>query len=253
VSRASLRGLTAAAPVLALLAIWHLAVVASGSLIFPTPVQVAAGLIDLARQGLLLKHVVASLFRVTVGYLLAVALAVPVGMLMGWFASVHTFLNPLVQGLRPISPIAWIPLAILWFGVGDLSPIFLIFLSSFFPMVVGTAAGVMTIDAKYLRAARNFEFSGLRLFRSVVLPAALPQIVTGMRIGLGVAWLVVVAAEMIAVSSGLGYLIIDSRNAGNRYDLVVAGMLVIGAVGFALDIVMRRLERLDEVRWRYES
>ena len=189
----------------------------------------------------------------TVGYLLAVALAVPLGMLMGWFASVHTLLNPLVQGLRPISPIAWIPLAILWFGVGDLSPIFLIFLSSFFPMVVGTAAGVMTIDAKYLRAARNFEFSGLRLFRSVVLPAALPQIVTGMRIGLGVAWLVVVAAEMIAVSSGLGYLIIDSRNAGNRYDLVVAGMLVIGAVGFALDIVMRRLERLDEVRWRYES
>jgi len=223
VSRASLRGLAAIAPVLALLAIWHLAVVVSGSLIFSTPVQVAAGLIDLARQGLLLKHVVASLFRVTVGYLLAVALAVPIGMLMGWFASVHTFLNPLVQGMRPISPIAWIPLAILWFGVGDLSPIFLIFLSSFFPMVVGTAAGVMTIDAKYLRATRNFEFSGLRLFRSVVLPAALPQIVTGMRIGLGVAWLVVVAAEMIALRSGLGYLIIDSRNAVNRYDQVTIG------------------------------
>ena len=249
-SLASARGVVALVPVLALLVIWHLTVVLSGSLIFPTPAHVAAGLVDLARQGLLLKHVVASLFRVTVGYLLAVALAVPIGMLMGWFAGVHIFLNPLVQGLRPISPIAWIPLAILWFGVGDLSPIFLIFLSSFFPMVVGTAAGVMTIDAKYLRAARNFEFSGLRLFRSVVLPAALPQIVTGMRIGLGVAWLVVVAAEMIAVSSGLGYLIIDSRNAGNRYDLVVAGMLVIGVVGFAL---MRRLERLDEVRWRYES
>jgi NitT/TauT family transport system permease protein len=252
-SLASARGVVALVPVLALLVIWHLTVVLSGSLIFPTPAHVAAGLVDLARQGLLLKHVVASLFRVTVGYLLAVALAVPIGMLMGWFAGVHIFLNPLVQGLRPISPIAWIPLAILWFGVGDLSPIFLIFLSSFFPMVVGTAAGVMTIDAKYLRAARNFEFSGLRLFRSVVLPAALPQIVTGMRIGLGVAWLVVVAAEMIAVSSGLGYLIIDSRNAGNRYDLVVAGMLVIGVVGFALDNVMRRLERLDEVRWRYES
>lgn len=243
----------ALAPVALLLAVWHAAVVLSGSLIFPTPGQVAAGLVDLARQGLLLKHVVASLFRVTVGYLIAVALAIPVGMLMGWFGGVHTFLNPLVQGLRPISPIAWIPLAILWFGVGDLSPIFLIFLSSFFPMVVGTAAGVLTIDGTYLRAARNFEFSGLHLFRAVVLPAALPQIVTGMRIGLGVAWLVVVAAEMIAVSSGLGYLIIDSRNAGNRYDLVVAGMLVIGAVGFILDGFMRRLERLDEVRWRYET
>jgi NitT/TauT family transport system permease protein len=112
---------------------------------------------------------------------------------------------------------------------------------------------VMTIDGKYLRAARNFEFSGFRLFRSVVLPAALPQIVTGMRIGLGVAWLVVVAAEMIAVNSGLGYLIIDSRNAGNRYDLVVAGMFVIGVVGFLLDTLMRGLERLDEVRWRYET
>jgi NitT/TauT family transport system permease protein len=87
----------------------------------------------------------------------------------------------------------------------------------------------------------------------VILPAALPQIVTGMRIGLGVAWLVVVAAEMIAVSSGLGYLIIDSRNAGNRYDLVVAGMLTIGVVGFLLDALMRGLERLDEVRWRYEA
>lgn len=236
-----------------LLMVWHVAVVASRSQIFPTPWQVAIGLVTLAGEGLLIKHVVASLFRVTYGYLLATALAIPVGMLMGWFATAHGLLNPLVQGLRPISPIAWIPLAILWFGVGDLSPIFLIFLSSFFPMVVGTAAGVMTIDRKYLRAARNFEVTGLRLFRSVVLPAALPQIVTGMRIGLGVAWLVVVAAEMIAVSSGLGYMIIDARNAGNRYDLVVAGMVTIGAIGFLLDGLMRRLERMDEVRWRYET
>jgi NitT/TauT family transport system permease protein len=251
--RADRRWLVMLGPIALLFAIWHVAVVASQSLIFPTPGQAAAGLVDLARQGLLVKHVVASLFRVTYGYLLAVALAIPVGMLMGWFATAHALLNPLVQGLRPISPIAWIPLAILWFGVGDLSPIFLIFLSSFFPMVVGTAAGVMTIDRKLLRAASNFEFTGYRLFRSVVLPAAMPQIVTGMRIGLGVAWLVVVAAEMIAVNSGLGYLIIDSRNAGNRYDLVVAGMVVIGVIGFLLDILMRKLERLDEVRWRYET
>ena len=247
------RWVAALAPVALLFIVWHVAVVVSQSLIFPTPWQVIVGLVELARQGLLIKHVVASLFRVTYGYLLAAALAIPVGMLMGWFATAHTLLNPLVQGLRPISPIAWIPLAILWFGVGDLSPIFLIFLSSFFPMVVGTAAGVMTIDKKLLRAATNFEFTGFRLFRSVVLPAALPQIVIGMRIGLGVAWLVVVAAEMIAVNSGLGYLIIDSRNAGNRYDLVVAGMVTIGVIGFLLDGLMRRLERLDEVRWRYET
>jgi NitT/TauT family transport system permease protein len=250
---AGVRRLTFLGPVIMLLAVWHVAVVASRSLIFPTPWQVAVGLVTLAGEVLLIKHVVASLFRVTHGYLLATSLAIPVGMVMGWFATAHRLLNPLVQGLRPISPIAWIPLAILWFGVGDLSPIFLIFLSSFFPMVVGTAAGVMTIDRKYLRAAQNFEFTGLRLFRSVILPAALPQIVTGMRIGLGVAWLVVVAAEMIAVNSGLGYMIIDARNAGNRYDLVVAGMVTIGVIGFLLDGLMRRLERMDEVRWRYET
>ena len=253
VVNAGARRLAWLGPVLMLLVVWHVTVVASGSLIFPAPWQVAVGLVTLAGEGLLIKHVVACLFRVTYGYLPATGLAIPVGMLVGWFTMAHGLLNPLVQGLRPISPIAWIPLAILWFGVGDLSPIFLIFLSSFFPMVVGTAAGVMTIDRKYLRAARNFEFTGLRLFRSVVLPAALPQIVTGMRIGLGVAWLVVVAAEMIAVSSGLGYMIIDARNAGNRYDLVVAGMLTIGAIGFVLDGLMRRLERMDEVRWRYET
>ena len=129
--RADRRWLVMLGPVALLFGIWHVAVVASQSLIFPTPGQAAAGLVDLARQGLLVKHVVASLFRVTYGYLLAVVLAIPVGMLMGWFATAHALLNPLVQGLRPISPIAWIPLAILWFGVGDLSPIFLIFLSSF--------------------------------------------------------------------------------------------------------------------------
>src|SRR5262245_11788663 len=107
---ASYRWVALVGPVALLLAIWHLAVVARASLIFPTPWQVATGLADLARQGLLVKHVVASLFRVTYGYLLAAALAIPVGMLMGWFASAHAFLNPLVQGLRPISPIAWIPL-----------------------------------------------------------------------------------------------------------------------------------------------
>src|SRR4030095_752360 len=130
----TLRGLPLLGTVALLLVVWHVTVVMSGSLIFPTPWRVAVGLIDLARQGLLLKHVGASLCRVTCGALRAAALAIAVGMLMGWFATAHAFLNPLVQGLRPISPIAWIPLAILWFGVGDLSPIFLIFLSSFLPM-----------------------------------------------------------------------------------------------------------------------
>jgi len=232
-------------------ACWWVAVVTSRSLIFPTPVQVVLGIVELMQQGLLLKHVLASLLRVTLGYLLAAALAIPLGILLGWCGGAYVACNPLIQLLRPISPIAWIPVAILWFGIGDSSPIFLIFLSSFFPLVVETTAGVHTIERQYLWAAQNFGVCGLKLWCVVIFLAALPQIIIGMRVGLGVAWLVVVAAEMIAINSGLGFLIIDSRNAGNRYDLVVAGMAIIGVIGLLLDSLMRRLERLDVVRWRY--
>lgn len=234
-----------------LIAVWWAAIGISGTRIFPGPRDVVLGIVSLARDGVLLHHITASLMRVAIGFVGAVALAVPLGLLMGSRASWYHALNPVIQMLRPISPIAWIPLAILWFGVGNASPIFLIFLSSFFPLVVGTVAGVHAVERQYLRAAQNFGISGLRLIRSVVLPGAMAQIVTGMRIGLGVAWLVVVAAEMVAIDSGLGYLIIDSRNAGNRYDLVVAAMVIIGVIGFALDVVMRRLERIDMVRWRH--
>jgi len=234
----------------ALVGLWWLAVAATGSLIVPTPGQVLLGIGELARQGLLLRHVTSSLWRVGVGFGLAVVLAVPLGVCMGWFHGVFVAVNPVIQLLRPVSPIAWIPLAILWFGVGDLSPVFLIFLSSFFPLVVNTTTGVHTIERQYVRAARNFGVGGLRLLRLVILPAALPHILVGMRVSLGVAWLVVVAAEMIALDSGLGFLIMDSRNAGNRYDLVVAGMVLIGVFGLSLDSVMRRLETFRAIRWR---
>jgi NitT/TauT family transport system permease protein len=234
-----------------LVGLWWVAVATTRSLIFPTPWQVVLGIGELIQQGLLLKHVLASLFRVALGYLLAAALAIPFGILIGWFSGAYVAFNPLIQLLRPISPIAWIPLAILWFGVGDSSPIFLVFLSSFFPMVVATTAGVHTIEKQYLQAAQNFGVRGLKLWRVVIFLAALPQIIVGMRVGLGVAWLVIVAAEMISINSGLGFLIIDSRNAGNRYDLVVAGMAIIGVIGLLLDSLMRRIERLDVVRWRY--
>ena len=237
----------------ALLLAWWAAVVVTQSLIFPTPWGVVTGAIELLANGTLWRHIGASLLRVGTGFALAVCIAVPLGLWMGWVRPIYSTLNPIFQILRPISPIAWIPIAILWFGVGNASPIYLIFISSVFPMVVQTTVGVHTIEKRYLRAAENFAVSRATLFRQVVIPAVLPQVLVGMRIGLGVAWLVVVAAEMIAVNSGLGYLIIDSRNAGNRYDLVVAGMLVIGFVGFLLDGLMRRLERLDEVRWRYET
>ena len=234
-----------------LVGVWWIVVVESHSVIFPTPWQVVTGTMELIEDGTLWGHIGSSLFRVGTGFLLAVAVGVPLGLFMGWVKGAFTTLNPIVQLLRPISPIAWIPIAILWFGVGDVSPIFLIFLSSLFPMIVQTISGVHTIERQYLRAAENFGVSRFKLFHQVVIPAVLPQIIVGMRISLGVAWLVVVTAEMIALRSGLGYLIIDSRNAGNRYDLVVAGMVIIGITGLLLDGGMRRLEKLKTVRWRY--
>ncbi len=234
-----------------IIAVWWIVVVATHSVVFPTPWQVVVGTVELIRDGTLFQHIGASLFRVGVGFGLAVIVAVPLGLWMGWVRGAYVTLNPLFQMLRPISPIAWIPIAILWFGVGNVSPIFLIFISSVFPMVVQTITGVHTIEKRYLRAAANFGVSRATLFRQVVIPATIPQMIVGMRIGLGVAWLVVVAAEMIALHSGLGYLILDSRNAGNRYDLVVAGMIIIGLIGLALDGLMRLLEGLKIVRWRY--
>jgi NitT/TauT family transport system permease protein len=233
------------------LAAWDLGVRFSGSDLFPKPIEVARGILELGQKGLLAKYIVASLFRVSWGFGCAVLVGVPLGLALGWFRPAYQALNPIIQILRPISPIAWIPVAILWFGIDDTAPIFLIFLASVFPITVSAMAAVMNMQQVYLRAAQNFGLSGLPLFRRVIFPAALPQIITGIRIALGVAWLVVVAAEMIAVNSGLGYLIIDARNAGKRYDLVVAGMVMIGLIGLVLDVLVRRLETFDEVRWGY--
>ena len=234
-----------------LIAVWWAVVVKTESAIFPTPWHVVTGAMELVEDGTLWEHIRASLYRVGVGFGLAVLVGIPLGLWMGWVGGAYRTFNPIFQMLRPISPIAWIPVAILWFGVGEVSPIFLIFISSVFPLIVQTTSGVHTIDRRYLRAAANFGVPRSVLFRQVVIPAVLPEIIVGMRIGIGVAWLVVVAAEMIALRSGLGYLIMDSRNAGNRYDLVIAAMIIIGTIGLMLDGITRLLERLKTVRWRY--
>jgi NitT/TauT family transport system permease protein len=236
-----------------ILGAWSVAVRLSGTHVFPSPGKVLEGASELARRGLLLRYLRDSLFRVAVGYGAAVLVGVPLGMWMGWSPTVSTILNPVVQLLRPISPIAWIPVAIVIFGVGNLAPIFLVFLGAFFPIVVTAMNGISNVPAMYVRAARNFGMRPSAILFRVALPAAVPQILTGLRIALGIAWLVVVAAEMIAVDSGLGYLIIDARNAGKRYDLVVAGMLLIGLVGLALDLMVRRVEKLRALRWGFSA
>ena len=233
--------------------LWALAVRLSHTSVFPSPWKVVLGLRELAGKGVLGHYVFDSLRRVASGYLLALVLGIPAGLALGWHPALASAFNPVIQMARPISPLAWMPLAILWFGVSEAAPGFLIFLGAFFPIVVASMNGVKSVPSMYLQAGRNFGLSTPRLLARVVFPAALPQILVGLRIALGIAWIVVVAAEMIAVDSGLGYLIIDSRNAGKRYDLVVAGMLLIGVIGLALDVLARRLEKLRTVRWGFQG
>lgn len=249
--RPALRRLIPFLGLIVLFGAWDLAVRITGAPLVPSPWEALRGIAELTGRGLLIKYVVASLFRVTWGYLLALIVAVPFGMAVGMSARAQVTINPLLQVLRPISPLAWIPIAILWFGVGDFSAVFLIFLASFFPLAVTAMHAVHDVDPIQLRAGTNFGMSRRQLVAHVVFPAIIPQLIVGMRIALGIAWLVVVAAEMIAVNSGLGFLIVDARNAGNRYDLVVAGMVMIGVIGIGLDVAMRRLEKLDFVRWGY--
>jgi len=239
--------------VVVLLALWDVAARRQSSHILPGPLAVLAGIAELAQRGLLLKYIVASLFRVTWGFAMATVLAIPTGLALGSHRRVEMALNPMIQIFRPISPLAWIPISILWFGVGDLAAIFLIFLASFLPLTVTAINAVKSIEQIYLRAGRNFGLDQVQLLYRVLYPAVAPQLIIGLRITLGIAWLVVVAAEMIAVNSGLGFLIVDARNAGNRYDLVVAGMVMIGVIGLLLDIGMRSLERIRSMRWGYSE
>jgi NitT/TauT family transport system permease protein len=236
---------------LLLLLLWHYSVLWTATQVFPSPLSVEKGLAELLRKHVLWADIGDSLRRVALGFGTAAVIGIPLGLTLGWYPAANQVLNPVLQILRPISPIAWIPIAIILFGIGDHAAIFLIFLGAFFPIVVACVSGVSNVPTIFRRAGRNFGLSPAQILARVVFPAALPQILIGLRIALGIAWLVVVAAEMIAVDSGLGYLVIDSRNSGKRYDLVVAAMLVIGLIGLALDIGFRRLEKIRSVRWGF--
>jgi NitT/TauT family transport system permease protein len=217
----------------------------------PSPAAVARGFVEELRKGRLIDDAIASLFRVTSGFTLAAALAIPLGLVLGRRAGARAALLPAINFFRSISPIAWIPFAIVWFGIGDPPAIFLIFLSSFLPLALATTAAVANVPSVHFRVALDYGLTGAELYTRVILPAALPQLITALRVTAGVSWMVVVAAEMIAVRSGLGFLIIDARN-GLRTDLVVVGMIVIGAIGIVIDRVIAQLARLPSVRWGYE-
>lgn len=219
--------------------------------IFPSPLAVARGFGEEARSGRLLDDLVASLFRVTVGFTLAVFSGLSVGLWLGHHARARTAFMPAINFFRSLSPLAWIPFAILWFGIGDLPTIFLIFMASFFPIVLATIAAVASIPSVYFRVARDYGFSSTELLMKLTLPAIAPQVITSLRVTAGLAWLVVVAAEMIAGRAGLGFAIWDARN-GLRMDLLVCGMIVIGVIGIVLDRVLLQLTKISSVRWGYE-
>jgi NitT/TauT family transport system permease protein len=219
--------------------------------IFPNPASVARGLAEEFHKGRLFDDVVASLFRVFAGFLLAAGLGVPAGIFMGHSARLRSAFLPLVNFFRSLSPLAWIPFAILWFGIGDPPAIFLIFMAAFFPIVLSTSAAVANIPSVYFRVARDLGLEGIELFQKVTFPAIVPQVITALRVTAGLSWLVVVAAEMIAGRDGLGFAVWDARN-GLRIDLLSATMVVIGLIGVILDRVLVQLTRIPSVRWGYD-
>jgi len=238
---------------LVLLAIWWGAHAAGA---FPTgtvpsPPEVATAFGQEIRSGRLFDDIIASLYRVAWGFSVGVLAAVPLGLVIGRSLQTRAALLPWVNFFRSLSPIAWIPFAIIWFGVGDPPAIFILFIAVFFQLVLATSAAVATVPKIYYRVAEDMSLSPADVLFRVTLQAIMPQLVTALRVAIGVAWMVVVAAEMIAVRSGLGFLIIDARN-GLRMDLVVAGMITIGLIGIALDLVFSRLTRIPSVRWGFE-
>jgi NitT/TauT family transport system permease protein len=241
-------------PLAGLLA-WHLATAGRPYSLIPPPAEVAVQLWDLAFGGVwedafsatLLTHILASLVRVYGGFALAALVALPLGMLIGRIRVVRELLDPFLQILRPVPVTAWLPLSMIVFGLGPRSAFFLVFLGAFFPILLNTIFGVRNVEPRLFEAAQMLGVSRQALFWKVVLPASLPSIFTGLRLGLGFAWVVIVVGEMTGVQTGLGAIIMEARQL-SRTDIVIAGMIVIGLLGFLSDRVVQLIgQRL--LRW----
>ncbi|MDB5903808.1 MAG: ABC-type nitrate/sulfonate/bicarbonate transport system, permease component [Betaproteobacteria bacterium] len=227
---------------LALIVAWHELVVITGTRLVPTPYQVGLMMVDFtvggihddAFSGTILTHLFASMQRVYGGFALAIVLGVPLGLLIGRVKVIRQLVDPTLSLLRPIPVTAWLPLSMIFFGLGPRSAIFLVFLGAFYPIVLNTVFGVRSVDPKLFEAASMLGCDGTRMFRQVVLPAASPSIFNGLRLAHGFAWFLIVVGEMTGVPTGLGSVIMDGRNL-SRTDLIITGMIVIGLAGFATD------------------
>jgi NitT/TauT family transport system permease protein len=241
-------------PLAGLLA-WHLVTAGRPYSLIPPPAEVAVQLWDLAFGGVwedafsatLLTHILASLVRVYGGFALAALVALPLGMLIGRIRVVRELLDPFLQILRPVPVTAWLPLSMIVFGLGPRSAFFLVFLGAFFPILLNTIFGVRNVEPRLFEAAQMLGVSRQALFWKVVLPASLPSIFTGLRLGLGFAWVVIVVGEMTGVQTGLGAIIMEARQL-SRTDIVIAGMIVIGLLGFLSDRVVQLIGQ-HLLRW----
>jgi len=209
---------------------------------FPSPLDVYRSAIELYETGAIGKHVRVSMYRLTVSFMLALAIGVPLGLLLGWKSRLISAFDPLIQIIRPISPIAWFPLAVLWFKIGDPPAIFIIFMAAVFPILLSTIAAVRSVHPAYLKVAANFGAGQRQMILNVIIPAAFPQIMVGLRIAMGAAWIHLVAGEMMGVQSGLGFLVVDARNF-LRTDWVISAMIMIGTLGLMLDMTMAWIQR----------
>lgn len=218
---------------------------------FPSPLDVWKSFIEEMKAGRLLNDIIASLWRVAVGFVISTILGIPLGLWMGQHVRARQALVPLLNFFRFLSPLAWIPFAILWFHIGDKPAIFLIFMATFFPLVISTMVAVSTIPSIYFRVAHDYQYKGFELLTNVTLPAVLPEIITALRVSYGIAWVVIVAAEMVGCQDGLGYGIWEARN-GLRLDAAVCYMIVIGLLGMGIDRLLAQLKTLPGVRWGYE-
>ncbi len=227
-----------------LVGIWQLAIIIGGhdAALFPPPLKVFKALLETLKDGSIFEHIGISLFRFFIGYLLAVIVATIVGLFLGRWTKIWQVVDPIVQVLRPISPIAWSPFIVLWFGIGDIPAIVIIFIAAFFPVLLSTVSAVKKVDHVYLRVAANFEMSQIDLLRKIVFPAAFPMIANGLHMALGSAWIFLVAGEMVGAQSGLGFLVVDARNSLSL-DLVMVAIIVIGVLGLLLDKGIRYFER----------
>jgi len=217
----------------------------------PSPLDVLNSFKEEIIAGRLINDIIASLWRIAVGFFLSAGLAIPVGLWLGHHTASRRAFLPMLNFFRFLSPLAWIPFAILWFHIGDKPAIFLIFMAAFFPLVLGIMSAVANIPKIYFRVAHDYNYKGFKLLTKVIFPAVLPQIITSLRVVYGIAWVVIVAAEMVGCQDGLGYGIWEARN-GLRLDSAVCYMIVIGVLGMGIDRLLIQLTKLPGVRWGYE-